>query len=50
LRDYAKKNGYPVACEYVNEAESGRIADQPQFKKMIDEDAKATTPFDVILI
>ena len=31
LRDYAEKNGYLVAREYVDEAESGRIADRPQF-------------------
>ncbi len=41
LRNYAEKNGYHVAREYVDEAESGRIADRPQFKKMIDEAAKA---------
>ena len=29
LRDYARKNGYLVAREYVDEAESGRIADRP---------------------
>ena len=29
LRDYAKANGYTVAREYVDEAESGRIADRP---------------------
>ena len=29
LRDYARKNGYVVAREYVDEAESGRIADRP---------------------
>ena len=28
LRDYAKNNGYLVVCEYVDEAESGRIADR----------------------
>ena len=37
LRDYAKANGYSVAREYVDEAESGRIADRPQFRNMIDE-------------
>ena len=36
LRDYAQKNGYMVAREYVDEAESGRIADRPEFRKMID--------------
>ena len=39
LRDYAQKNGYLVAHEYVDEAESGRIADRPEFRKMIDEAA-----------
>ena len=29
LRDYAEKNGYVVAREYIDEAESGRIADRP---------------------
>ena len=37
LRDHARKNGYMVVREFVDEAESGRIADRPQFRKMIDE-------------
>ena len=28
LNDYAKTNGYSVAREYVDEAESGRVADR----------------------
>ena len=44
LRDYAKSNDYSVAREYVDEAESGRIADRPQFRQMIDEGGKATAP------
>ena len=39
-----------VDLEYVDEAESGRIADRPQFRNMIDEGGKATAPFQVILI
>ena len=35
LRDYAEKHDYLVAREYVDEAESGRIADRPQFQKML---------------
>ena len=31
LRDYARNNGYTVAREYIDEAESGRVADRPQF-------------------
>ena len=50
LRDYAKNNGYSIAREYVDEAESGRIADRPQFRKMIDEGSKPEAPFREILV
>ena len=50
LRDYAEKNGYHVAHEYIDEAESGRIADRPQFQKMLDEAAKPEAPFKEILV
>ena len=50
LREYAKKNGYIVVREYVDEAESGRIADRPQFRKMIDAAAKPNAPFREILV
>ena len=50
LRDYADKNGYVVAREYIDEAESGRIADRPEFRKMLDEAAKPKAPFKEILI
>ena len=44
LKDYAKANGYSVAREYVDEAESGRVADRPQFREMIEEGGKPNTP------
>ena len=50
LRDYAQKNGYLVAREYVDEAESGRIADRPQFQRMLDEASKPESPFKEILV
>ena len=50
LRDYAAKNGYSVAREYVDEAESGRIADRPQFRWMLDEAGKPEAPFQEILV
>ena len=50
LRDYAEKNGYLVVREYVDEAESGRIADRPQFQKMLDEAGKSEAPFAEILV
>ncbi len=50
LRDYADKNGYTVAREYVDEAESGRVADRPQFRRMLDEASKPEAPFREILV
>ena len=50
LHDYADKNGYLVVREYIDEAESGRIADRPQFRKMLDEAGKAEAPFREILV
>ena len=50
LKDYAKANGYSVAREYVDEAESGRVADRPQFREMIEEGSKPNAPFQVILV
>ena len=50
LKDFAKANGYSVAREYVDEAESGRVADRPQFKEMIEEGSKPNAPFEVILV
>ena len=50
LKDYAKANGYSVAREYVDEAESGRVADRPQFREMIEEGGKPNASFEVILV
>ena len=50
LRNYAQANGYVVAREYVDEAESGRAADRPQFRMMIEEGGKSNAPFEVILV
>ena len=50
LRDHARKNGYIVAREYVDEAESGRIADRPEFRKMIDAASQPSAPFREILV
>ena len=50
LRDYAEKNGYVVAREYVDEAESGRVDDRPQFRKMLDEASETGSPFEEILV
>ena len=50
LKEYAKANGYSVAREYVDEAESGLVANRPQFREMIEEGSKPKAPFEVILV
>ena len=50
LREYAERNGYLVKREYIDEAESGRVADRPQFRKMLDEASQTDAPFQEILV
>ena len=50
LRDYAERNDYIVAREYIDEAESGRIADRPEFQKMLNDASKPEAPFQEILV
>ncbi len=50
LRDYAAKHGYVVAQEYVDEAESGRVADRPQFRRMLEAASRPDAPFQEILV
>ena len=50
LRDFADRNGYVVAREYIDEAESGRTSDRPQFREMLDEASGANAPFQEILV
>ena len=50
LRDYAEKNNYLVAREYIDEAESGRDADRPQFRQMLDAASADDAPFEEILV
>ena len=50
LRDHADRNGYVVVREYVDEAESGRVADRPEFNKMIDEAKSPKAAFEEILV
>ena len=50
LREHADKNGYVVVREYVDEAESGRVADRPRFQEMLDEAKSTKAPFREILV
>ncbi len=50
LRDYAARHEYVVAREYLDEAESGRVADRPQFRQMLDDARSTNAPFAEILV
>ncbi|MDP3063153.1 MAG: recombinase family protein [Chloroflexota bacterium] len=50
LREYAARNGCEVVREYVDEAESGRTADRPQFQRMIAEARRPSKSFQEVLI
>ena len=50
LREHADKNGYVVVREFVDEAESGRVADRPQFQEMLDDAKSSQAPFREILV
>ena len=50
MREYATKHGDEVVCEYVDEAQSARTADRPQFQAMIASAKQQHPPFDGILV
>ena len=50
LRDFAEKNGRLAVREYVDEAMSGRIANRPKFREMLDAAKGPTPPFQEILV
>ena len=50
LRDFAEKNSRLAVLEYVDEAMSGRIANRPKFREMLDAAKGPTPPFQEILV
>ena len=50
LREHAERNNYLVVREYVDEAESGRVADRPQFRQMLEDAGGPDAPFREILV
>ena len=50
LREYARKNGYIVVREFVDEAESGRTIKRPVFQEMIRQSRLKPPPFDGVLV
>ena len=50
LREYAERKGYVVVREYIDEAESGRVANRPQFRQMLDDAKRSEALFEEILV
>jgi site-specific DNA recombinase len=50
LREYAARNEYVIVKEYVDEAESGKTTNRPQFWEMIAQARRIPKLFDVILV
>ena len=50
LSDHAKKTSFPVVREYADDAESGRIANRPEFSRMIEEARRPEAPFKEMLV
>ena len=50
LREYAERNRYRIVREYIDEAESGRVANRPQFRQMLNDARKSEALFDEILV
>ncbi|MCB9758162.1 MAG: recombinase family protein [Candidatus Omnitrophica bacterium] len=50
LREYALKRDWTIVHEYVDEAESARSADRPEFQNMIVAAKQKDRPFEAILV
>ncbi len=50
LRQHADKQGWRVAEQFIDEAQSARTADRPEFQKMIALARQKVPPFTVILV
>ncbi len=50
LREYAIKRDWIIVQEYVDEAESARSANRPQFQEMIATTKQKDSPFETILV
>ena len=49
-RDRARREGWDVVKEFVDEAETAKTADRPSFQKMIGEARRKPRPFEQILV
>ncbi len=49
-RAHALRSGIEIVTEYIDEAESARTADRPEFRRMLAEARAKKRPFDTILV
>ncbi len=49
IRRYAERNGYQVVSEFVDEGESARTADRPEFQRMIAAAKSRNAPWKAII-
>ena len=50
LREYAQKNKYQIAREFIDEAETGRTTARPAFREMVSLARRPSKPFEQILV
>lgn len=50
LREHATKQGHEVVAEFIDEAESGRTANRPEFMQMVAAAKRKERPFSLILV
>ncbi len=50
LRDFAARQGHEIVHEYIDEAESGRTADRPEFKNMIALSRSIPPAYEAVLV
>lgn len=50
MEEYARIHGHQVVGRYIDEAQSARTADRPQFQAMIAAAKQKDRPFDGILV
>ena len=50
LTEWAKAHGYIVVAEYCDAGESARVADRPEFVRMLKDARQSPRPFDAVLV
>ncbi|HEY3366470.1 MAG TPA: recombinase family protein [Symbiobacteriaceae bacterium] len=50
MEEYAARQGWAVVAHYIDEGESARTDNRPQFQRMVSAAKRKPRPFDVILV